>query len=323
MSIKSSEQYIKQFWERHIASFEVCHGTTSLYYNHFKEQGLSASYPKPLVDLVAKIRILWNSHQDIKPMTGYFQWFLNRFDRAQAENAVEYSFSANQQVQHEFTTGSRHGGEWMRELRSFIAKALGQEHLFSQDEKLVLKEAQALIDVVSELPVMKVKINPTCSKLAKMLGEKSLFLPLEKFKNYVEKNCLEMEIQSYLDKKVLPALYAEKRQLLDQDELVLTRAVSSEFLSFEFIETLSTKKTPNLSDFPKLEFDQPTILSTDEIVKLSIDRSGLSNLDEYSDSKFDVEVLKNNQYRVTRRVSSDQNIEKEFRKKWLAAFKVK
>jgi len=322
MTIQSSEFYIKQFWEQHIASFEVCHGTTSLYYNHFKEQGLNASYPQPLVDLIEKVRTLWKNHQDIKPVSGYFLWFLNRFDNAQASNTVEFSFSANQQVQQQFTTGSRHGGEWMRELRGFVVKALAREHLFSPDEKLVLKEAQALIDVVSELPVMKVKINATCSQLANMIGEKSLFLPLEKFKNYVEKNCVGMEIQSYLDKKVLPALYTEKRQLLDRDELVLTQAVSSEFLSFEFIETVSTKKTPHPLDYPQLEFDQPSILNVDEIIKLSIDRSGLSNLDEYNDSRFDVEVLKNNLYHVTRKTSSEQNIEKEFRKKWLVAFKV-
>lgn len=321
MAIQSSELYIKQFWEQHVASFEVCHGTTSLYYNHFKEHGLNASYPAPLVDLVAKIRTLWMNHQNIKPLTAYFTWFLDRFDRAQAENAIEFSFSANIAVQNEYTTGSRHGGEWLRELRSFVARGLGHGQLFSSDEKLVLREAQALIDVISELPVMKVKINPSCPASIKLFGEKSLLLPLDKFKKHIQDGCAEMETKHYLYTTILPRLNVEKAQLRDLPELVLTSAVPPEFLTLELIED-STRKIPTPVEYPHLTWDQPIILSADEISKLQIDRYGLSNLDEYIGSKFDVQSLQDNQYCVTRRVSSEQNIEKEFDKNWRAAFKV-
>ncbi len=321
MVIQSSELYIKQFWEQHVASFELCHGTTSLYYNHFKEHGLNASYPAPLVDLVAKIRTLWMNHQNIKPLTAYFTWFLDRFARAQAENAIEFSFSANIAVQNEYTTGSRHGGEWLRELRSFVARGLGHGQLFSADEKLVLKEAQALIDVISELPVMKVKINPSCPASIKLFGEKSLLLPLDKFKKHIQDSCAEMETKHYLYTTILPRLNVEKAQLRDLPELVLTSAVPPEFLTLELIED-STRKIPTPVEYPHLTWDQPIILSANEISKLQIDRYGLSNLDEYIGSRFDVQSLQDNQYCVTRRVSSEQNIDKEFRKNWRAAFKV-
>lgn len=241
-----SAELIRLFWEQHIQSFKICHGTSSLYYKHFKEKGISASYPEALENLIAKVRKLWRDHEhEFIPRTDYFRMFEYRYDKARQKGEVTLSFSANEWVTKEFTTGARRGGEWIRELRNFLSEASTKKEVFSVEEQKTLLETEALMDLILSAPPMQVKVAAGCPDLElapifAMYTSPSLLLSLRKFENYIKLHCPQWEVPDelldYMNTSLLPELKSEKERIKTHYELILHSPIQPQYLEFEFIK---------------------------------------------------------------------------------------
>lgn len=333
-SDKPSLKLIQQFWKEHIQSFKISHGTSALYLQHFKEHGLSATYPKALETIIQKIRTLWNNHEhDIMPKTGYFRWFEQRYDEARQKLKVTFSFSCKPSITDEFTTGARQGGEWIREVRSFLRETRSKTYVFSTEEKQTLLETEALVYVIDTLPALIVKINAGCPDLAKNHGfwnRSEILCSSRAFINLVKKDCPDWQtpakLQTYLNGDLLSRVTAIKKGLEESYELSVTTSVQAEHLEFEFVGGHKRKAVP--TDYPKLEFDRTTTLSCDEIIKLQINDIGFTDIEEYQNSRFESMYLGKLKYSITRRMRTAEDAaalalsqqKQNLRKSWLRAF---
>lgn len=332
-----SVKLIRLFWEQHVYSFKINHGTTSLYYQHFKKNGISTCYPQALENLILKIRKVWADYEiEITPRTRYFKDFEFRYDQARQNNIVTVSFSAQSSITQEFTTGARHGGEWMRELRHFLREASTKNHVLSTEEQQTLLEAQSLIEIMNSVSPMIVKINAGCPDLNLTFETNSLLIPLQKFIGYVKTHCQNwqdpQQVSDYMRTKLLPELDAEKRGLAAKYEITIDNAVRPEYLEFEFIDSHHFKSAPQTINYPKLDFDKPKKLSNKEILQLGIERSGFTEIEEYQDSRFIYDYcIEDGDSIVTRKLLNDEDRKAmqlwrkkcELRKYWVEAFGVK
>lgn len=320
MTIPTDDQVLR-FWETNISSFQISHGTTSLYHAHFKEHGISARYPIALEGIIAKIRNVWTNHEhDITRRTGYFKYFEERYDAARARGVVQLSFSCREEITREFTTGTRCGGEWVREVREFLSAASKKKEVLASDEWETLLEAEALIQVIESVPPMIVKISAGCPDLRPLFVH-TLLLPLEEFRAYVKRNCIQD-----MGYTLLPELEHQKEVLKANYEIPLAVPVAAKYLEFEFVKPSDYEEEPIL-DYPKLEFDQTSTISFEEIAKLRIESSGLSQIEEYQDSKFEYSY-KGDSYIVTRKALTEKDAErlalvrknKELKNQWKKIF---
>ena len=104
---RASMELQQQFWEKNVSTFTIKHGTSSIYRKHFQDYGISSSYPKPLEDLIDRVRKVWTNHEhDIMKRTAYFKMFEQRYDEAH-QNQKLYFLSANNSITSEYTTGSK------------------------------------------------------------------------------------------------------------------------------------------------------------------------------------------------------------------------
>lgn len=242
-------KFITNFWEENLRDFKISHGTSALYQGHFKKYGISATYPEALRSFIPKIRKVWAAHEkDIFPKTGYFRDIEKRHDEAARANKVAVSFSANPRVTEEFTRGARgYGGELVRELSQFLREAREKEGLLSAEEKEVVEELDALIDVMKIVPPMIIKARLTDS--AKLISRFPCFLfkHPETFVSFVER-----ESRSLLLGDIIKSLQGVRQQLerLQIDyEIVVERSIPPSELEFEVLPS----RYPN---FPKEKLNE-------------------------------------------------------------------
>lgn len=332
-----SAKLIRLFWEQHIYSFKINHGTTSLYYQHFKNHGISTHYPQALENLITKIRKVWADHEiAITPRTRYFKDFEFRYDQARQNNTVTVSFSADSSITQQFTTGARHGGEWIRELRHFLREASIKSYLLSTEEQQTLLEAQSLIEIMSSVSPMIVKINAGCPDLNNRFGRNSLLIPLQKFMDYVKAHCQNwqdpQQVSDYMRMTLLPKLDDEKGNLAARYEITIDNVIHPDYLEFEFIDNHQFKSVSQTNNYPKLDFDKPKKLSNQEILQLRIERNGFTNIEEYKDSRFicDYCIGDGGSSIVTRKLLNNEDQKEmqlwhkkdEIKKYWIKAFEV-
>ena len=253
---------MKQFWEQHIHTFKISHGTTSLYYNHFKQHGISATYPLALEGIIEKIRHIWRMHEDdIVPRTGYFTNFEERYDQARLRGEIRFSFSADESITEEYTTGARQGGEWIREVKYFLASASRKNNVISNYRLEDLLETEALIDVMSQIPAMIVSIRAGDPALRYSFGD-SLLCPLGDFIYKVKKRFNEWEdpekLENFLNNKLLHGVDWDKRRIKSLYEIGLYNKVDPASLEFEFV-TPCGEKISKLIDSPKIDLDKPSM----------------------------------------------------------------
>lgn len=335
ISDHSPVELIQLFWEQHIRSFKISHGTTSLYHKHFKDHGISSSYPVALENTIAKFRAVWANHEhDITHRTGYFRDFERRYDQAREKQEVAVSFSAQASITQEYTTGARHGGEWVRELRHFLREASVKKNVLSLDEQRTLLETESLIDVMSSVPPMIVKINAGCPNLRNIFGWHSLFRPLDEFIDYIKLHCEGWQdpgtLSKYMNTILLPQLEDEKERHRTKYEITLHNVIHADHLEFEFVNVSRYRITPIPNDYPKLNFDRPQKLSSQEVGKLRIEHSGFSDIEEYQDSRFECEysVEGNGTWTITRKALTEEDNKaltltkekREMRKYWMRIF---
>lgn len=332
-----AEQEIKRFWEKHVCSFKISHGTTVLYRAHFKKHGISATYPAALEQMIQKIRTVWKNHEhDIMKRTNYFKLFEGRYDQARNKQEIATSFSAQQSITVEYTTGARRGGEWIREIGYFLREAANKSNVLSPDEQETLLQAQALVDVMNTLPPMIVKINAGCPDLYNgpfsPFGYKSLLVTLEAFSKRVKEQCTNwkdpQQLSQYMQHVLLPELEKDKKRISTIYELVLYRPVAAKHLEFELVKEARAKEDAPPTDYPKLDFDKPTTLSREQIGKLQITPSGLSDLKAYQDSRFEYQEVSKDLWTVIRKKRTEmddkvfalEKAKEKMRKHWIHVF---
>lgn len=321
---------MQDFWQKHIRSFEIRHGTNSLYLNHFKQHGISSNYPVALEELIEKTRNLWQKHRyDIAPKTEYFCHFEQRYDQARSAKEIGVSFSASGRVIDEFTLGARHGGEWIREIRHFVLEAQNNIHVLSSEERKILLELRSFIQVLESLPPLIVTIRPGLPALAASRN-KLTFSTLEGFIERVKHNCEDWQdteqLSDYLEHKLLPVLEREQEEYRGQYEIPVDFPIQPKDMEFRLVRNAHK---PISMDFPHLEFDKPVVLSKDELLKLQIERNGFSSWEEYQDSRFVCEYdYQSGRSTVIRKKMTEEdkpdlalrNEAREMRKAWLKAF---
>ncbi|MBA3722543.1 MAG: hypothetical protein H0W88_09105 [Parachlamydiaceae bacterium] len=298
------------FWKEHIQSFKLSHGTSSLYLKHFKEHGISATYPEALSTIIQKIRTLWKNHEhDVMPRTGYFKMFEMRYDNAHRTKQFGVSFSANPNIKREFTTGARYGGEWMREIRQFLLHVYRKNPVLSSDERRTILEIESLVDVINQIPPMLVNIKLDCPVLQNNRSWDKRLSPLPEFVHYVKRECTGWKdfqlLTRYLNSALLPDLKAVKARLENNYEISISQPISANYLEFEVFE--SSEKEDIAHNYPKLEFNNPTRLTNDEIIKLKIEISRFSDIEEYKDSRFECINEPTGGWLVTRKVLTDED----------------
>jgi hypothetical protein len=323
---------MQRFWRDQVSSFKICHGTNSLYLSHFKQHGISATYPAALEGMVTKIGRVWENHtQDIAPKTAYFRDFERRYDQARLSKQVAFSFSADRSITHEFTLGARQGGEWIRELRHFTREARAKERLLTADERQTVLEVTSFIQVLDSLPALIVKVHAGCSDLVRQYGwNRPLFSTFEGFSNHVKEQCAQWEdpaqLSSYLDETLLPELQSQQEEYRKKYEITVNTAIAPQHLEFELV---GGRRQPFSKDYPRLAFDSPVALSSEEMLKLRIDLTGFSYRDEYLDSRFECHYDSHSQQttvtrkKLTERDHQDlalRNERREMRKAWLRTF---
>ncbi|MCH9608479.1 MAG: hypothetical protein S4CHLAM45_10550 [Chlamydiales bacterium] len=283
--IQQEDQRIKGFWEEHIASFYIAHGTTSLFHTHFKTYGISSCYPPALADIITRIRNVWENHkEDIVEKTNYFKWFEERYDKANSSQQVEISFTADPFRQQEYTRGARGGGgEWIRELKHFISNVEQSTHrtVLTADEAETVLEMEMLIEAMQQAPSMLVKVPYFVA-----FGKGNL-CSFERFKEKVQKECpnwkSDQTLEHYLNETVFPQLQNTKTSIKNAYECVVQVPIDPQHLDFEVIES-----TMSFDNYPYLEFNSPKELSSLEIGKLKIPYgSQYSEIEEYQDSRFE------------------------------------
>jgi hypothetical protein len=345
---KKSTKELRSFWQEHIFPIKLCHGTTSLYYTHFKKFGISATYPAPLENIVAKIRNVWTKHEhDICRKTGYFRDFEKRYDKARSKKEIAVSFSADPSITQEYTTGARHGGEWIREIRQFLYQASEKKALLSSEEQKTVKEMQSLVDLMGEVFPMIVKISaasPYASD-ARVYINFDYITPFEDFVATVKKEYPEWvkvgKLSTYLETTLLPKVKKANKEISKEYEYPIWHAVPPEELEFEFvgkpkIEKAQPRQTyergffslikkllwPSTKIYPQIAFNTPTKLSTDEVIKLRIrTTSGFSAIEEYQDSIFDCNFdCSCNTWTITRKKPTQEDERSQLRKQWIQAF---
>ncbi len=319
----AEQDQIQAFWESYIGSFKISHGTSGVYHKHFQRHGISATYPKALESLVTSIRKVWSDHEgDIAAKTEYFRWFEERYDMASKKKQITMSFSAGSSMD-EFTTGERgYGGEWVRELQTFLNKAKAKKERLNPDEQEVLLNTEALIDVMRKVPPMTVNVSFASLKWGSHDG--SLFCPLEKFRTYVKKECTQSSnprILATFLASLLPQIEEEKARIQSNYEICVHEEVPPEQLTFEFIKD-SFSSAADTSNYPKLEFNQPTELSLGEVIALGINpKTKRSAVEAYKDSIFEYEYPSNsNPWIVTRLKSTGVDRLTTLCNGWIAAF---
>lgn len=332
---KESVQIITEFWKEHVDTFHLNHGTSALYFHHFKKYGLSSTYPPQLESAILRIRTVWNNHQDVMAKTNYWCGFEKRYEESRLYKDTTVSFSISRT--HEYTHGERrYGGEWIKELKEFLKRASEQLNKFSDSEKEILLDTEALIQAMGSLPAMIVKLKPRHFLTNGYLTRS--FPSLEEYiANFVNHKDWKdpLKLHRYLLTQELEFLNEKKKRISGEYEYVLQNEVAPENLEIEIIRLDRSKITiiPS-TDYPKLKFDEPIEMSADEISKLDINSTTyLSTLPEYSDSVFECkyrydETLQKSIYTVTRRKPTQKDIDllnmlnqKEvLRKKWLETF---
>lgn len=327
-STAASIKLMQNFWHREINSFEIRHGTNALYLNHFKTFGISASYPATLEDLISKIRALWTKHQDdITKKTAYFRDFECRYDGARRVKKVNVSFSANEWITQEFTTGERQAGEWIKELCHFVREARKNEHLLSSEEQKVMMEIVSFLHVLGSVPSLIVKVRAGCPELRGHRLYGSIFFTLEDFIAHVKRKCPDWKspvaLSGYLQEDFLSKLREQQTSTSKEYEIIIQRAISPRHLEFELVES----HPPFSIDYPHLAFDKPLSINSREIPKMRINRDGFSDLEEYQDSRFILDD-QNSYTVITRKQLTEQdqpllakkNEMSKLRKAWLKAF---
>lgn len=323
---------IESFWKLHVNSFALNHGTTALYYRHFQEHGISSSYPPALEEIIEKIRSVWKNHEtDICPCSQYFEWFEERYDEAFQNKKIAVSFSAQQMITSEFTTGARRGGEWIREVRHFLREAYPKLGCLSAEEKQTVLKMEALVDVIDTVSPMVVTIRPSCEEIRPAFHNSPLLSPLSVFLSYVKNSCKNWQdsasLSHYLKQEVLPQLERLKQEYERQYEITVDREILAKHLEFTFIE--NSKKEELSCSYPRLQLDQATPLSQEEISLLQIERTGFTDIAEYRDSRFFCEYLAiNSEWIVTRKTLTQKDLQdlalrnekREMRKQWVKVF---
>ncbi|MFI5334045.1 MAG: hypothetical protein ACHQT8_02630 [Chlamydiales bacterium] len=232
---------IEQFWKEHVQSMKIVHGTSALYLAHFKRHGISATYPVGFETMVRNIRQVWTAHEeDICPKTVWFRIFEDRFDAAQREREVTVSFSGNPKVTHEFTQGAKsYGGEWMREVRTFMNTANKTTNLLTQAEQEILADTKGFSDALYLTSPMVVKISVTNESLHPEFGERfSPFLPLDKFMTYVQANVQSSSsthVRDFLSTSAYARLEEARSMLHNGYEVTVKRSIPASALEFEMV----------------------------------------------------------------------------------------
>lgn len=142
-------------------AYSLKHGTSSLYYHHFKVHGISATYPKPLEELILAIFALWEAHKKEIPMTGYFLSFKFRYMKARSKRAeIAMSFSNQEKITSEYTIGARQlGGEMMREIRHFIRHTKEDFCVNNPRERTTYLQMTALDHLFKQMPPMILEVS--------------------------------------------------------------------------------------------------------------------------------------------------------------------
>ncbi|CAF23553.1 hypothetical protein [Candidatus Protochlamydia amoebophila] len=318
----NQKQIIESFWKEHIASFKVCHGTTSLLLKHFTEYGISSTYPPALHDMITKVRAVWKNHEyDILPRSGYFKNFERRYDDAHLKQQIAVSFTADPFRQKEYTVGARgYGGEWIRELNQFIyeAKQANRKDLLTSEEKQIVMEMQSLIEVMQRIAPMKVKVPYY------MISRQKEFCSFQEFESRVKSECLEWQspekLSAYLHTVSLPQLNDQKKIIENKYEITVYKTIHPKHLEFELIDSTTA------FNYPMLDFNKPEELSSSQTGKLRIRLDTLcSELEEYQDSIFECTPTDRQTYIVTRKerwLNEKEKKSVELSKKKFAAHKL-
>jgi hypothetical protein len=138
------------------------HGTSSLYYNHFKVHGISATYPKALEEITLAICKLWEEHQkETLRMTDYFLDFKSRYMQARSkEQKIAMSFSNREEITQEYTTGARgNGGEMMREVRTFLRETSENFCEDKPEKRKIYLQIKALDRLFRSMPPMILEVS--------------------------------------------------------------------------------------------------------------------------------------------------------------------
>lgn len=233
---------VKQFWTEHVHSFKIHHGTSSLYYDHFKTHGISPTYPLLLEKIIPKILFLWGNHEhDIAEKSYYFRNFERRYEAAhQAPPEIACFFSAQPIITREHTVGYNQGGEWVRELKFFLDKASNQAKLLTEDENKIRKEALDFVNLITQSPPMVISLRATSPSFKPLLDERSLFLPFDLFLEYIRSSCHDwqdpLNLHHHLYNTILPRLAIEKQKISSLYEVKLSNFIPPEELEFEMVD---------------------------------------------------------------------------------------
>lgn len=306
-----SLRIIRHFWREHIKSFTLNHGTHIIYRRHFQEHGISATYPSTLTKLISKVGDIWNKHRVDSCLLQYFHWYEQRVNAAQQNKKIALSVSRS--VTGEFTVGERRGGEIGKVLRDFRCRVDLKK--LAPEEKETISDLDIVLHLIENLPALVVKIHPGCPDLRyARLGPKphqADFFTLSSFisylQSYIKKRYAKewndpMVLQDILFHEFLDHLNTEKSYIDTSYEFVIDRPVRPEYLEYELRGEHTATTYPPSSEYPKLNFDVPMRLTSNELSKLRIHHfTNLSSLEEYSDSFFDLRYLGNQEYEVIRK----------------------
>lgn len=292
--LSNSELRIKQFWEEFVQKAKLRHGTHSIYLHHFKTHGISATYPQPLRELIAKIDRIWQRHRDhTLGRTEYFLGCVQRMREAHEQQEIHVSFSMDPSVAQEFTTGARHGGEWARECRTFLQRAHGSWNMFDPEEQETLKKLEALLSLMNALPPMIISI-----------AAEPRYTTFEAFQSDVQEQCPEWHDSVQLEAHL--ASIREKLDCSNKYEKPVRDPIAPERLEFEILE----REPMRVFRGPFLAIGETKLLNSQQIMQHRILRNGFSEHPQYRDSRFVAEPVVSDDYsrfKVTRRALTQED----------------